>query len=284
MNYLILGSGFGLYGYLPSIYSFADKIYLNSVYKKKFRSRNELRNFKSKIIWYEKLDKIINDINIIIIAKTPSLQFLILKKILKKKRNFQHIFLEKPINTNPDNSKKLLNFLIKKKLKFSFGFIFRHLKWYRYLKDRGKNNLFKISWQIKKRNNSNSWKYRAKSGGGLLRFYGIHFMILFYELNITKILNTKILRNIVEFNLEDKNKNNVNLNIAYNSKEKFILKKNNKYLVNKPNPFSEIIANNKRDPRIKFLKKYIKENLKKKTFKEKDYLSFVNFWKKIELN
>ena len=227
---------------------------------------------------------IINDINIIIIAKTPSLQFLILKKILKKKRNFQHIFLEKPINTNPDNSKKLLNFLIKKKLKFSFGFIFRHLKWYRYLKDRGKNNLFKISWQIKKRNNSNSWKYRAKSGGGLLRFYGIHFMILFYELNITKILNTKILRNIVEFNLEDKNKNNVNLNIAYNSKEKFILKKNNKYLVNKPNPFSEIIANNKRDPRIKFLKKYIKENLKKKTFKEKDYLSFVNFWKKIELN
>ena len=48
MNVLILGSGFGLYGYLPAVYSFSKRIYLNEKYEKIFKNKKELSKFKKK--------------------------------------------------------------------------------------------------------------------------------------------------------------------------------------------------------------------------------------------
>ena len=42
MNTLILGSGFGIYGYLPAIYGISKNIFLNIRYKKKIEKRTEL--------------------------------------------------------------------------------------------------------------------------------------------------------------------------------------------------------------------------------------------------
>jgi len=46
MNTLIIGSGFGLYGYLPSIIDFSKKIYLSIKYKKKVENRKDLKKWK----------------------------------------------------------------------------------------------------------------------------------------------------------------------------------------------------------------------------------------------
>ena len=40
MNTLILGSGFGLYGYLPSIYKKSKNIFLNIKYQKKIKKES----------------------------------------------------------------------------------------------------------------------------------------------------------------------------------------------------------------------------------------------------
>ena len=48
MNTLILGSGFGLYGYLPAIYKISKNIFLNTKYEKKIKNRAELKKFLKK--------------------------------------------------------------------------------------------------------------------------------------------------------------------------------------------------------------------------------------------
>ncbi len=44
MNFLVIGSGFGLYGYLPAISIYSKKIYLNEKYKKFFLKEKNLLN------------------------------------------------------------------------------------------------------------------------------------------------------------------------------------------------------------------------------------------------
>ena len=74
------------------------------------------------------------DVDYLIIAKNPLSQFILLKKILKLKKKFKHVFLEKPIHINPKKSLNLINFLNKYNIKFSVGFIFEYLNWFIYLK------------------------------------------------------------------------------------------------------------------------------------------------------
>ena len=101
MNSLICGSGFGLYGYLPSISKFSTNVYLDKKYKKIFNLRKELSEFEPKIIWYNKINKIILKIDYLVIAKRPKDQLNIVKSILKNKNNIKHFFLEKPISVTP---------------------------------------------------------------------------------------------------------------------------------------------------------------------------------------
>ena len=117
MNFLIIGSGFGLYGYLPAITNYSKKIYLNIEYKKFFSKRKELTKYTSKIIWYKDQKKIIKYIDYLIIAQRPQDQFRLVKKLAKTQNKIKHFFLEKPIGINPNKSKLFINFLNKKKNK-----------------------------------------------------------------------------------------------------------------------------------------------------------------------
>ena len=49
MNFLIIGSGFGLYGYLPAITNYSKKIYLNIEYKKFFPKEKNLLKKQIKL-------------------------------------------------------------------------------------------------------------------------------------------------------------------------------------------------------------------------------------------
>ena len=95
MNYLILGSGFGLYGYLPAVLSKKSNIvYLENKYKKIINSRKDLNIYKNKIIWIQNSLNILKIIDYLIIAKRPSDQVKIIKKIINKKNTLKKIFLE----------------------------------------------------------------------------------------------------------------------------------------------------------------------------------------------
>ena len=284
MNALIIGSGFGLYGYLPGIFYVSKKIYLNQRYKFFFSTRSELEKYSKKIIWYLDQNKIIDNIDYIVVAKRPQEQSKIIKKILEKKNNLKHIFLEKPIDINPKKSISFLNYLKKKKINYSFGFIFKYLGWYKSMKIKlTKNQNFEIIWQIdKKQKNNNHWKYSLTQGGGLVKFYGIHFIELFFSLNLVNIKKNIISKNCWKIVVSDNKNNFVNLIIKFTKKNNFFIKHNKKNIINSMNPFLKKITNKKTDPRSAILKKYINTNLKGFKKVSNINLKFINFCEKIE--
>ncbi len=283
LNFLIIGSGFGLYGYLPAITNYSKKIYLNVKYKKFFFKRKELTKYKNKIIWYEDQQKIIEYIDYLIVAQRPQDQFRLIKKLVKTQNKIKHIFLEKPIGINPNKSKLFINFLNKNKIKFSFGFLLNYLNWYKVIKvNKKKYQSFKFVWQIKKKNNDNSWKYQSLNGGGLIRFYGIHFIKALFDLNFKNIKHNKISKNLWKIKTYDKRGNSMSIELKYSNKDKFIYNSNNFNKVSSINPFGKNINKLKIDPRCFYIKKYIKDNLNKKIINNK-YYDFINFWKKVEV-
>jgi len=286
MNTLIIGSGFGLYGYLPGIFYVSKKIYLNQRYKKIFLNRSELEKYSRKIIWYLDQNKIINNIDYIVVAKRPEEQSKIIKKLLNKENNLKHIFLEKPIDINTKKSIIFLNYLKKKKINYSFGFIFKYLPWYKSIKvELTKKQNFEIIWQIDNRQkNNNHWKYSHTQGGGLVKFYGIHFIELFFSLNLVNIKKNIISKNCWEIVVGDNKNNFVNLIVKFASKNNFLIKHNKKKIINSMNPFLKKITNNKTDPRSTILKKYINTNLKNYKKFSNINLKFINFCEKIENN
>jgi len=286
MNSLIYGSGFGLYGYLPSIYKFSSKIYLNKKYKFFFNSRKELAKFETKIIWYTSVNKIIKKIDYLIIAKRPNDQSKIIKSLLNKKNKIKHFFLEKPISSTPKKSSELLKMLYIKKINYSIGFLFEYTSWFKLitntLNKKRKNNIF-IKWNIKQTlKSSKSWKYNYKEGGGLIRYYGIHFIKLFSDFNFNLIKINILKKDYWELHIEDKKKNLIKLLIRFSKISNFSYKINNKNLNKLHGPFFEKINYKSIDPRCFFLKKYINKNLSNSKFS--NMKKFLNLWRIIETN
>ena len=282
MNFLIIGSGFGIYGYLPAIYKNSKKIFLNIKYKKKIEKRIELIRYINRVIWYFDIKDINKKIDYVIIAQNPEKQSLITKKILRFLKP-KHLFLEKPISHTPNKSLNFVKFLEKKKIKFSVGYLFTYLNWYKYIRENlSYNQKFEITWRIKFNKKNNLWKSNHKDGGGLLRFYSIHFFKLFYDLNLTKILKVSVNRNFCKFILKDQKENIFCLNVRYALTNQFNIRHNKDYLLKSSNPFMRSIKINN-DPRVSIIQKYVKdifENFKINYGYEK---KFIKFWKKIEM-
>lgn len=285
MNVVIIGSGFGIYGYLPSLIDCAEKIYLNKRYKKKIIKKIKdklLTRIKiRKIIWYTDINLIIKKINFIVIAQNPSNQHSLILKLTNKIKT-KNLFLEKPLSNNPNNALKLIKVLHKRKINFSIAFIFKYLKWYKFIYNNlSSKNKFTLLWKIKINKQNNSWKYSISEGGGLLRFYGIHFIRLLFDLNFTKLINKKIKKNQLHLNFLDKKENNILIKILFSKQNKFIMNFNGKKVFTGPNPFLKPINKNN-EPRINIIKNYIKEKLIDYHTDFNNEKKFILFWKKIE--
>ena len=281
MNTLIIGSGFGLYGYLPSAFKFSKKIYLNNKYEKIIKKRKNLKGYLNKIIWYLDINSIVNQIDYIIIAQKPKHQHAIVFKILNLIKP-KHLFLEKPISNNPKNSLKLIKILNKKKVTFSVGYIFKYLSWYKFIKKNlTKKKKFTINWEIKINKKNNLWKYNISEGGGLIRFYAIHLIRLLFDLNITKLKKKIIKKNKIYFYFSDKLKNDFYINVRLSKSNKFTVTYNDEVYYKGYSPFLKKINKNN-DPRVNVINNYINDifkNYKTNYIYEKN---FILFWKKLE--
>ena len=281
MNTLILGSGFGLYGYLPAIYKISKNIFLNTKYEKKIKNRAELKKFLKKITWYNEKKLTLKKIDYLIIAQNPQKQDLNLRKYVKIYRP-KHVFLEKPISINPSSSIKLIEFLQKEKIKFSVGFLFKYIAWHNYIRRRlTRNQNYKIIWNIKYNSENSLWKYTHSLGGGLIRFYSIHFIRIFYDLKFFKINKITTKKNFCYFDLSDKNNNNMILEVKFSKINRFYIEHNKKNCYNSVNPFLKKI-NKKIDPRISVLYKYINDVINNPKLNYKYEKKFIFFWDKLE--
>jgi len=212
-NVAIIGSNFGVSGYLPAIkknknYKIvliccrSDKSFLKL--KKKFTKIEISKNWK---IAFNK------NIDVVICSTTPKVQEKIINYNFKLKKS---IIFEKPISSNYQKSFLILKKLVKYKIKSEVNLTFLNHNLFITLKkiiDGNKLGIIKkifINWSLK--NNSllkknYSWKIDSKQGGGIKNIYLIHiltycyfflnsFQIIKKKLKTIKISNKKIISNI----------------------------------------------------------------------------------------
>ena len=163
------------------------------------------------------------------------------------------------------------------------GFLFTYLKWYKYIKENlSSNQKFEINWRIKFNKKNNLWKSNHKEGGGLVRFYSIHFFRLFHNLNLTKIQNVLVNKKNFKFIFKDKKENTIFLNVKYDLINKFYIKHNKNLILKSSNPFVKSIKIND-DPRVSIIQKYIKDIFENFKINYRHEKKFIKFWKKIEM-
>ena len=107
---------------------------------------------------------------------------------------------------------------------------------------------------------------------------------LFSDLNFDKIVYNYFDKSHIKWILKIKDKKNNLITLKINSlsnKDLFKIDNNEKKIVNYTNPFKYKIIPNKKDPRVKYLKKYLLFKLKNKN---KNALQrFLNLWKNLEI-
>ena len=262
----ILGSGFGIYGWLVAIKKNSNNEILTlKRYKKIIEFRKDTKKYGKKIKYFNDENEILYNSDKIVIAKPPFEQERILKKIIKLKLK-KKLYLEKPLASDPIKSITILKLLNKNKVPFAMSLPFQKTPWFRILQKKILQKNFKhaeIIWNFKSKfNHSKNWKNKKKYGGGILRFYFIHFFYLLTALN----KNIKIKKfNLKQHNIEACfvfNNRKIYLSVNKNSKNKFQLNINNKTNQKKmDNPFKKIQIKGNEDIRVKYLKLIINERI-----------------------
>ena len=194
---IIFGSGYGLYGYLPSAIFYGFKsIKINIEYREKLKSRNDISKLDYFIDWYkkEKEEIELESVDSVIIALRPIDQYKQIKKCLKFK-NIQNYVIEKPISNTPKNSFEIINLLKKNNINYNVGYNFRHTKWGSELINHNNHQQIKINWEFNAhhyKKEKHTWKRNEIAGGGALRFYGIHLIALISQLKYTNVIFSEL--------------------------------------------------------------------------------------------
>tara|TARA_B100000989_G_scaffold299054_1_gene292592 strand:+ start:11930 stop:12847 length:918 start_codon:yes stop_codon:yes gene_type:complete len=295
---IIYGSGFGLYGYLPSIAKKDNiEIFLDARYRDKLNTRKELEEYANKICWYDDEIYAVNKIDTAVLALRPKDQDSKIRYLLDKS-NIKNYLLEKPLSIDPHQSIELLNLLKEKKVNFSIGYLFQYTSWGKDLITLSKKSIddYFLKWKFHAHHFTyevESWKREDDQGGGIIRFYGIQLIALLSQIKFSNLLESKITykdsnsyRWEAKFSNENKSTFALELNSLSPKKEfsisRFRSKKSNELVCNLEDPF-ENIENSKSDRRVKFISDSLNNLRQSKSFFTLNE-DVINLWREIEQN
>ncbi|NOW87863.1 hypothetical protein B0H39_005894 [Clostridium beijerinckii] len=298
MKFTILGSGFGIYGYLPALVLNDCEIILQSRYKEKIKQREELKYYSNKITWVETEEEAIEISSGIVVAKRPFEQVQIVRKILRYE-NIKYIFLEKPLAPTPEESYDIQEKIIESNKVFGVGYIFRYTSWGKSLGNIVNSNdvdLINIEWSFMAhhfKNHLNNWKRYDSAGGGILRFYGIQLIALIAELGYEDVGNIKIIGDECDqseiFCLSFYKKNSPEINVTINSKSTYnvfiiesIRNEEKKEIFLNESPFDEFNKNKDSDIRVNYLREHISTAFKENIYGYDSYRRTIQLWSRIE--
>ena len=198
MNVAIVGSNFGLRGYLPVINRIKNlNIKIICSRKKNKIPNNEIYNSIHETNWKKIFKK---NIDLIILAVPPKLQEKILLYNLKYKKK---IIFEKPISSKYSASKKIIENIKKKKIKSEINLtylnhpLFKKIRKIIENKSLGKVINYNIYWDFVSSDFNKkikSWKTDEKSGGGIKNIFLTHvfaYCEFFFKKNKLKDINIK---------------------------------------------------------------------------------------------
>lgn len=182
--YAIIGSGFGLYGYLPALVGEHDKIVvLPRAYESKVRARTELAFALSQIRWVDDEVTALSLANTVVIAVPPQRQFELVSRCLSLPR-IQKLVLEKPLAATPVLATELVSNLDETKKRYRIAYTLLNTAWHQELvwpKLPASDVVISINWTFMAHHFAScltTWKRVHKDGGGVLRFYGVHLVAL----------------------------------------------------------------------------------------------------------
>jgi predicted dehydrogenase len=179
--YAIVGSGFGLYGYLPAIVeSLGERVVLPRAYEAKMRARAELAPLISRVEWVDDMQASLERADTVVIATPPARQVEVARRCLGL-GNVRRMLLEKPPAPTPEEAVALLEDLRRHARRYRIGFTLLHTAWRPALRwpARASADGVDITWTFMAHHfakDLSNWKRRRSEGGGVLRFFGIHLL------------------------------------------------------------------------------------------------------------
>jgi predicted dehydrogenase len=198
-SFAILGSGFGLYGYLPALLQAGvQQIVLPERYRSRFFDRPELTPFASNVQWEANEDSVLDRAEGAVLALRPFDQGRWIPQCLARP-NIKSMFLEKPLAHSPEVATVIFEDLIHSNKAFRFGHIFRYTTWGKQLlnsllSNSAEVNFLSIQWSFLAhhfRYNLSNWKRFNATGGGAIRFYGIQIIALLAEIGYSNVISSR---------------------------------------------------------------------------------------------
>ncbi len=193
----IIGSGFGLYGYLPALCQCDHRVLLPIRYLQRFECREELAQYSRYVKWVQSEDLLLAESDGLVLALPPKQQAEYLAASLLRE-NILYLLLEKPLAQTPHSAIILLDDLIGTQKRFRINYLFRYTNWARQLKATLKGNngatTLTINWQFMAhhyRSDLSTWKRSYSGGGGVIRYYGIHLISLLSEMGYNGICSSR---------------------------------------------------------------------------------------------
>jgi hypothetical protein len=191
----ILGSGFGLYGYLPALVDgCGQRVVLPESYRVRLAERPELVRFAGSVHWEQDEASALDCADQIVVALRPIDQSKRIPLLLKR-ADTHGLLLEKPLADSPEMAATLLRDLINSQKVIRMGYTFRYTPWGEQLRNtfretRERRPLL-IEWKFLAhhfRHDLGNWKRFSASGGGALRFYGIQLIALLAEIGYRDVV------------------------------------------------------------------------------------------------
>lgn len=193
----ILGSGFGLYGYLPAlVQECGQDVVLPSDYRPRISQRDELAPFVKRCHWRPTREAALGAADGVVIALPPEEQANWARRCLARP-NITRLLLEKPLAESPAAAASLLCDLSASGKPFRIGYTFRYTGWGEHLLDalrkgdRGGELL--MTWTFLAhhfRHDLRNWKRFSERGGGPIRFYGIQLIALLAEAGYNEVISS----------------------------------------------------------------------------------------------
>ncbi len=191
----IIGTGFGLYGYLPAVMQTEGKAVLLEEAREIFLTRPELQLYKDKIEWVDDIEKLTTIVNKLVICVPPKIQEGYFENVIRQ-NNLSHIIFEKPIASTPELSEEIISRLIQSNKNFRIGYTFLYTDWFRNITNESiQNTNIKFSWKFKAyhyKHDAINWKRFNDEGGGVIRFFGIHLFPVLVSFGFTKVISSNI--------------------------------------------------------------------------------------------
>jgi predicted dehydrogenase len=193
----ILGSGFGLYGYLPAFAAARDEgIILPERYRARFAARPELARFAGRVRWSADEAHALDRASTVALAKRPGDQTALVPQCLAHK-GAERLLLEKPLAPTPSAAVELFEALMSSGRLFRIGYTFRGTAWATSLAAQlatRSTGPLSIRWRFMAHHFAHdlrNWKRFHDQGGGAIRFYGIQLIALLAELGYRNVVASR---------------------------------------------------------------------------------------------